>query len=395
MTARRCEIYAAIVLALALDACSSATPGTGERPLITAPPPAPIAGTVANTPAVIGPGDNPGGPIMLSAGVGPSGAAGNTLKDGQCAEQNITTTRIVPTIWLVVDGSGSMVEMLGDKSRWVALREALMDPTMGVVKTLEHDVKWGMIMYDGLLNVPIALPDGGAAMFSSPPATTCPRVIAVEPKKDNFADIDKVYPPDPLGGSTPTDKALLQVIAHLPNGGQVGPDVSVSPTIVVLATDGAPNDLCSMAFIPPNVEPMVISAVQQLAQAGNKTYVISLAGDDARLTQHLTQVAQAGGTGKPPFIPMNKAQLIQVFKDIIGPTAACDIKLNGKVKVGSECKGGKLDINGVELPCNDDNGWRLKDESTISITGTACKMYQDNSSATLHADFPCEIFKIN
>jgi hypothetical protein len=332
---------------------------------------------------------------MLSAGVGPSGAAGNTLKDGQCAEQNITTTRIVPTIWLVVDGSGSMVEMLGDKSRWVALREALMDPTMGVVKTLEHDVKWGMIMYDGLLNVPIALPDGGAAMFSSPPATTCPRVIAVEPKKDNFADIDKVYPPDPLGGSTPTDKALLQVIAHLPNGGQVGPDVSVSPTIVVLATDGAPNDLCSMAFIPPNVEPMVISAVQQLAQAGNKTYVISLAGDDARLTQHLTQVAQAGGTGKPPFIPMNKAQLIQVFKDIIGPTAACDIKLNGKVKVGSECKGGKLDINGVELPCNDDNGWRLKDESTISITGTACKMYQDNSSATLHADFPCEIFKIN
>jgi hypothetical protein len=363
------------------------------------PPPKPTtaAGT-GGAPGItpVGAVDGPGGTILSTAGTGTgSGAAGSGLKEGQCAKQDVTTTRIVPTIWLVVDGSGSMVELLGDKSRWVALREALMDPMAGVVKTLEHDVKWGLIMYDGVLGVPVPLPDGGIAMFSSPPATTCPRIIAVEPKKDNFADIDKSYPPDPLGGSTPTDKALLEVIKHLPTGAAVGPDVQFSPTIVVLATDGAPNDLCAMAFPPPDVQPAVISAVQQLAAAGNKTYVISLAGSDVLLTQHLTQVAQVGGTGKPPFIPANKADLIKVFKDIIGPTAACDIKLNGKVKVGSECMGGKIEINGVALPCGTDNGWRLKDESTISITGTACTMYQENLSVSLHADFPCEIFKVN
>jgi hypothetical protein len=136
--------------------------------------------------------------------------------------------------------------------------------------------------------------------------------------------------------------------------------------------------------------------VQTLAAAGNKTYVMSLAGDDAALNAHLSQVAQAGMTGKPPFKPANKEQLIQVFRDIIGPGAACDIRLNGKVTMGSECKG-KLQINGVDLPCNDPggNGWVLKDMSTISITGSPCDMLKMSDSAVLHADFPCDIFMLN
>lgn len=68
------------------------------------------------------------------------------------------------------------------------------------------------------------------------------------------------------------------------------------------------------------------------------------------LTQHLVQVAAMGKTGKAPFIPMNEHQLVQTFKDIIGPETACDIVLNGKVKPGLECKG-KLEINGKLLEC--------------------------------------------
>ena len=43
-----------------------------------------------------------------------------------------------------------------------------------------------------------------------------------------------------------------------------------------------------------------------------------------------------GNTGKAPFIPMNKMQLVQTFKDIIGPEVACDVMLTGKVKPGME-----------------------------------------------------------
>jgi hypothetical protein len=393
-----------------MAACSAAQPtssssGNTRGAFI----PTGFAGTAATQPAndVLGGGgsialgtDNPGNPVIsASAGSSANGAAGTGLKEGQCAQQRVTTTRIIPTIWLVVDGSGSMVTMLGDKSRWIALREALMDPATGVVKTLEHDAKFGLIEYDGKLPGggagAVILPDGGAAMFSSPPATTCPRIVSVEAKLDNFADIDKVYTPDPLGGSTPTDKAMQEVIKHLPpSAAMVGPDKTASPTIVVLATDGAPNDFCSMDFFPPDVRPAVIQAVQTLLMAGNKTYVISLAGDDMMLTSHLQDVAKAGGTGKPPYVPMNKDDLIKAFRDIIGPVAACDIKLNGMVKMGSECKG-SLKINGVALTCNDANGWMLKDAGTISITGTACDTYKADAQALLEADFPCDIFALN
>jgi hypothetical protein len=101
-------------------------------------------------------------------------------------------------------------------------------------------------------------------------------------------------------------------------------------------------------------------------------------------------VAKAGMTGKAPFTPTSKTDLIQAFKDIIGPETACEVKLNGKVMMGKECKG-SLEINGTKADCNSDNGWRLKDQSTISITGTTCDAYKADKAAVLVADFPCDI----
>jgi hypothetical protein len=235
-----------------------------------------------------------------------------------------------------------------------------------------------------------------------PPADTCPRVVVVEPKKNAYMEISTVVGVDPLGGSTPTDKALNVVVTHLEDQtGQVL-DARVYPTIVVLATDGEPNDFCGggnndpFAILngPKDVRPAVISAVTQLASMDIKTYVISLAGEDKNLTAHLNDVAAAGGTGTKPFFPTSKDALVQAFKDIIGPETACDVVLNGKVKPGLECMG-SIKINGNLLPCNDANGWALKDPSTVSIQGTACEQYKNDLSAVLSADFPCELIDLN
>ena len=330
----------------------------------------------------------------------PSTSAGKPLKEGQCARKEVTATRIIPTVWLVLDGSGSMVNLLDNQStaspsRWSAMRDALMEPTSGLVKQLENSVKFGMLMFDGPVpgNAPIRLPDGGVAMFPSGPATTCPRLVNVEPALENFAAIDKAYPADPLGGSTPTDKALEQLLNHLPNQSQAAPDTVVQPTIVVLATDGEPNDYCSMSFPSPDVRPNVIKAVQQLVANGNKTYVISLAGSDSGLMQFCGDVAQAGGTGKPPYVPSTKDALVQAFRDIIGPGVACDVHLEGAVKAGMECKG-TVQLDGVALSCDSDNGWRLKDTSTLTITGDACTQLRKQTNAYLRADFPCEAVEL-
>ena len=307
--------------------------------------------------------------------------------------------RIRPTVWLVIDGSGSMLQPLdfmnqASPTRWNALREALMDPTMGLIKSIENDVDFGMVIYDGPLGG-FTLPLPGGAASTTPPAMTCPRLVDVEPAKGNFAAIDMAYTRDPLGGSTPTDKALEQVIAHLPGPMDQAPDAAAThPTIVVLATDGEPNDFCSMAFPPLDVRPNVINAVKQLVANGNKTYVISLAGSDTGLMQFCTDVAAAGGTGKPAYVPSTRDALIQAFREIIGPGVACDVHLTGTVKMGLHCQG-EVQLSGVTLPCDSDNGWRLKDPSTISITGTACEKFRSDPQAFLHADFPCEAVMLN
>jgi hypothetical protein len=128
-----------------------------------------------------------------------------------------------------------------------------------------------------------------------------------------------------------------------------------------------------------------------IANTGTKMFVISLAGDDMGLQAHLQQVAMIGNTGKPPFTPMNKDDLVKAFQEIIGGAVGCSVRLNGKVKAGSECLG-YVNVNGVDLPCNDPNGWKLKDEQTVEITGTACDKFKSDTAAQLHANFPCSVF---
>ena len=392
--------------ALLLMACSSAPNGGGSR----ATRPVATGAAATGSQAAAGSGsplipssssssaNSSSGSPLIGTSSAAAGSPAEKLRDGQCARQDIGAMRIRPTVWLVIDGSGSTLQPLdianmASPTRWNALREALMDPTMGLIKSIENDVDLGMVIYDGPLGGLGGIlppPTGGAA-----PATSCPRVVSVEPARSNFAAINMVYPVDPLGGSTPTDKALEAVLAHLPPPADQSPDAAaVHPTIVVLATDGEPNDFCSMAFPPVDVRPNVVNAVKQLLAQEIKTYVVSLAGSDANLMQFCTEMAAAGGTGKPPYVPSTRDALIQAFREIIGPGVACDVHLTGMVKMGLHCSG-KVELNGLTLPCDNDNGWRLKDPSTISLTGTACEKFRFDPQAFLHADFPCEAIMLN
>src|SRR5688572_11596296 len=113
----RGEFYVTGLVALTLAACSSTPTGNAPirgpsavKPVTTAPQPTAGSGSDFDS-------DNPFGPAKITpTNQGP--VAGTGLKDGQCAKQDVVTMRVVPTIWLVLDGSGSMVEMLGDKSRF-------------------------------------------------------------------------------------------------------------------------------------------------------------------------------------------------------------------------------------------------------------------------------------
>lgn len=323
-----------------------------------------------------------------AAASGASGIAGAAASDPgsmTCAEGTANTTPVTPTVWLVLDGSGSMKEEFGGQTRWEALRAALMDPG-GVVESLQHSVRFGMVLYSG------------NEMDDGAPATgECFQLVTVEPALDNYATLLAQYPTQELGGWTPTDRALDSVVTNLAVTNQDVLDATPGPVYVVLATDGAPNDHCSgdqdrnggRSQFDPVTAQKVLDVVGRGVQMGMQMFVISLAGDDDELATHLEQVASLGGTGQPPFVPANKDDLVATFQQIIG-NATCQIGLDGSVVAGMECAG-EVELNGSVLACGANDGWKLLNPQTVQLMGSACSAFLQMDSL-VRATFPCDAF---
>jgi len=294
-----------------------------------------------------------------------------------CASAELELTRVIPTVWLMIDGSGSMGAPLQDltgASRWLAIRDALIGPD-GLVPRLQAAVELGLYVYDGGLSRP------------GVPGPQCPATVIVEPALDNAAAISATYPEAETGASTPTHYALLDLTSRIDAAGAV----SSGGTFIVLATDGMPN-LCDFHDgLPstPDTEAEAVQTVQQLASAGTQVFVISLAGDDPVLQAHLEQVASAGGTGKPPFTPTTQDELAAALSEIVGGTASCDVQLHGRVEDGRECMG-TVKLDGQPLICDDDDGYRVKeDHQSIELLGGACKSLRTAGDLELQVTFPC------
>lgn len=221
------------------------------------------------------------------------------------------------SVWFVIDGSGSMRNDFGSggSDRWNALRSALMDPD-GAIPRLEGVVDFGVVIYDGL---PLDI----GAFFGMPAPDLCPQLVTVPVAPTNFAAIDAAYPADALGGSTPTHQAI-EATRGLIAAELNKPDVSARSHYIILATDGAPNDNCA-GFGLDGAEPLVLEQTSLALSEGIQTFVISLAGGDANLTAHLTQVADAGGTGTAPFVPDSKDALVDTLRMIVGDATGCDL----------------------------------------------------------------------
>jgi hypothetical protein len=318
---------------------------------------------------------NTGQQPTAGSGAAPGGPQSGADDPNTCAEGTANATPITPTVWLVVDGSSSMTQMFEAATRWQTLRSTLMDPS-GVVASLQSVARIGMVIYSG----------GGLL------AAECVDLVTVPPALDNYAAIDAMYPQLPIGTGTPTDRALDHVVTNLPVTNAAGGtlDTEVEPVYVVLATDGAPNDSCSGLFgNSDQVEQAVVDVTARGTQMGMEMFIISLAGGDAQLQSHLQEVAMATSRQTPPFVPATQAELVATFRDVVGG-AACQVSLDGMVTAGQQCRGEVL-LNGIALPCESDDGWRMSDPRTVQLTGSACADFQANPSQ-VYARFPCDAF---
>jgi uncharacterized protein YegL len=295
----------------------------------------------------------------------------------------VSFERVVPTVWLMIDASGSMNAPLQvGASRYQVVRDALLAPATGLVQQLESLVRFGLYLYDGC---------GPGALGIGCLPGACPRVVMVEPTLKNFAPIDTSYPVIPPGSSTPTDVALQALAQHI--GATATPAQPTFPSYVVLATDGEPNICDWHDGIPSNdgFRQNAVDAVKRMVDSGTNVFAISLASDPA-LQAYLGRVAEAGGTGKPPFTPATNEELVAALRSILGGAVSCEIKLVGEVQQGKECAG-TVTLDGAPLACNQADGWRVRDTSTIELTGKACTSLQEIPTSKLHVSFPCDVYR--
>lgn len=242
-----------------------------------------------------------------------------------------------PTVMFVIDGSGSMGEAFGGPSRWAALRSALLDPMTGFIARFQDKAAFGLIIYDGTIDTSTS--QSRSANQAAPMCPTalsatrdmmCPRLISVPPRRENLMTIESMYADKELGGSTPTDKALAVAVDQMIELTE-GKDPAQSPGFIILATDGEPNDLCfgGRGGDGSTQRACVVSAVDRAAAAQIRTYVISLAGNDMKLEQHLAEVAKHGDPSDPAahtYNPMTPEELVMALKAVLTPALGCELQ---------------------------------------------------------------------
>jgi hypothetical protein len=299
--------------------------------------------------------------------------------DASCPAVHFAATKTTPTVELLLDQSGSMTAAYGNTTRWQALRNALIDPATGVVKTLQSQVVFGAALYSAKSNNNVNIPP-------------CPALITQPRALNNFTAIQTLLNSNNPNQDTPTAASIDAIRADF----AVNKPAAGSPPIIVLATDGLP-DTCTNPNPANQTEQdaanaVTVTAAQAAYTAGIRLFFLFV-GDAAQAGTHPQRMANAGA-GKDPvtgtekyYVATNPAELTAAFNTIIGGVVSCDLKLSGRVDATAG-QAGDVRLNGAPLTYGTD--WTLDaDGVTIHLINTACTTLKTTANPVVDATFAC------
>jgi hypothetical protein len=296
-----------------------------------------------------------------------------------CPSVHFTAAKTTPSIQLLIDRSGSMLNNFADTApnnnnsngpyKYPTEVTALAG-AQGVVTTLQGSVYFGASMY---------------------PSNACPAVLRVGRALNNAAAITTFLnnnPPysDPAQGiqRTPTPTAIDAVVADF----QDNPPPAGSPPIILLATDGLPNSCMS----DTRTTSESVAAAANAYAKGIRVFVLSV-GDTTGTADHFLKLANAGqgvtaGQPNAKYYPASSpAQLQAAFNEIISGVLSCDLQLSGPVKP-DEAQSGTVTLNGSPLKYGTD--WSVAaDGLTLRILGNACTTLKNSANPAVDATFSC------
>ncbi len=316
-----------------------------------------------------------------SAGTSNGGRGGDA---GLCADIALKVAPVTPTVVLVIDQSGSMTDAnfpqdgqppVDNRTRWAVLKRALLDPTNGVIKRLEGQVRFGTVLYGN---------------DTAADAGTCPQLTRIMPPRlNNYTEINRVYGAAGTIPNTPTAESLTAVTANLEAFTEPG------PKYMILATDGDP-DTCADPDAHNNAAKTGSeNAVRAAWGKRIGTYVIAV-GDDATTT-HLNRLAHLGQgldatnlTRTLFYQPANQAALETAFASIINGVRSCDFTLNGTIDPALANQG-TVTLDGSAVPLNGTSGWTVDATGKkLTLHGAPCTTIKTGNH-DLRAVFPCSV----
>lgn len=297
----------------------------------------------------------------------PTGGGGPDARD--CPSVQVNLAPQIPTVQLVIDQSGSMTENFGGVTRWRAVREALVDQSNGAVTQLQDRVRFGATLYSSL---------GGNA------GGTCPLLVETSPALNNRDAIANLLFDNQPQSDTPTAESITAVANAFPPEDPNEP----GPRIIVLATDGNPDNCVDPDAHDQTSQNMSEAAVQDAYSRGLTTFVLSV-GDEVAQT-HLQRLANAGqgldlANGNATYyVANNSAELVDAFNSIVGGVRTCTFMLDGQV---TDPTTGQVSLNGTPLEYGTD--WTLPTPTTLELQGDACQTFLETQLVDLQAFFPC------
>ena len=315
-------------------------------------------------------GDDGDPPFINPSFLDPSGGGPTATAPEACIEVVQGFDRVTPTVLLLIDRSGSMNDDFGGDSRWNVVRDTLTDQNDGLVSQLQSEVRFGLSLYSS------ENPGDDSTVFD-----VCPNLVNVGVSISNFQQIDEVFDNSEPLVHTPTGESLEAATEQL----RADPDPA--PKVIVLATDGDPDNCQDGDDHSEFSKRLSLNAVESAFGSGIRTFVIDVGGDAD--FDHLVDLAQAGQNDPDarPYEADDTQQLEAAFRNIIGGVRGCSFSLDGEVPA-SQASRGSVTIGGTAVEFGSDDGWFMPDTRTVEIRGQACETLKAGQ-AVVNITFPC------
>ena len=393
---------------------------------------------------------NNGGSVTTNGGAAP-GAGGAAPGAGGMACQTAETKfePKIPTVYVMVDRSGSMFDclsttnpepscgasnMMQDKNdtAWVKLRTA----TLQVIESLQAEVRFGFASFTG-----------------TNPASSgkCPMIDKVAPNFNNHTAISTLYnslafqPETTESGKkfeTPARESLDLI------GAELMADATPGDKFILFVTDGQP-DYCddSNTLCAPD---SVVAGLQALKAKGITTIVMGIKSNIQDLAPNILQSFANAGMGEPTMAPLktatqqptafydeckniagwardlvasgkpdergttlgtysaesgptkartpnaaDQAELLKELTSALSGVKSCTFDLsnvNGKsIKVDlNQLAAAEVKIESVKVPLDMTNGWGMANATQLVLTGTACDTWRKPETDDIAFNFPCD-----